>query len=83
MVFLGFALFSSSRREDFFSFEKAAHSNECALVMKPGKWESLLSQMRGYIISIGRKPSLFKSFFFYLVISRRCEVDQLDLGIET
>ena len=33
-------------------------------MVEPGSWESLLSQMADYIVSTGRSPAFFKSFFF-------------------
>ena len=32
--------------------------------METGRWESSLSQMADYIVSTGRSPAFFKSFFF-------------------
>ena len=48
----------------FFSFEEGCAFVECALMVEPGSWESLLSQMADYIVSTGRSPAFFKSFFF-------------------
>jgi hypothetical protein len=35
-------------------------------MVEPGRWESLLSQMSDYIVSTGRSPAFFKSFFFLI-----------------
>ena len=48
----------------FFSFEEGCAFVECALMVEPGSWESLLSQMADYIVNTGRSPAFFKSFFF-------------------
>ena len=47
----------------FFSFEEGCAFVECALMVEPDSWESLLSQMADYTGSTGRSPAFFKSFF--------------------
>jgi hypothetical protein len=64
VIFLGFALFSTSKNwRSFFSFVEGCAFAECALVVKPSRCQSSLSQMLGGIISLGRSPAFDKSFF--------------------
>jgi len=55
--------FYLQKLEVFFSFVEGSAFAECALVVKPSRCQSSLSQMLGGIISSGRSPAFDKSFF--------------------
>ncbi len=69
MVFLGFALFSTSRIEVFFSLKGVARHAVC-LVLVSDRWESWLSQVADAETKQAMRQHPHLSKLFFLIFSR-------------